>query len=116
MNPKTQYNQKEDDPRNQRRDLKRDNIQTPEGKMSHDMSLKMESEQIHKKSKVTSPKRNIKKVWRPKIGGFNSHVKTCDSYEEESIEEDTHSINTDHTIVEGNQNNEEELEMTLLLC
>ena len=29
MNPKKQYNQKEDTPRSQRRDLKKDNIQTP---------------------------------------------------------------------------------------
>ena len=47
MNPKTQYNQNEDAPRSQRKDLKRDNIQTPESKMPHDMSLKMESKQIH---------------------------------------------------------------------
>ena len=48
MNPKTQYNQKEDVPRIQRKDLKRDNIQTLERKMPYDMSLKMEFKQIHK--------------------------------------------------------------------
>ena len=62
MNPKKQYNQKEDAPRSQRRDLKRDDIQTQESKMPHDMSSKMESEQIHKESRETSPKRKIKKV------------------------------------------------------
>ena len=41
MNPNTQYNQKEDAPRSQRKDLKRDNIKTPESKMPHDMYLKM---------------------------------------------------------------------------
>ena len=77
MNPKTQYNQKEDALKSQGKDLKRD-------KMPHEMSLKMESKQIYKNSRETSPKRNIKKVWRPKTRGFNSHVKTSDSYEEES--------------------------------
>ena len=117
--------------------MERDNIQSQEDKMPHDMSLKMESKKIYKNSRETSPKRKIKKFWRPKIGGFNSHVKTGDSYEEESLEEDTHSrnddhtiiekntsneeeythsINSDHTIVEENPNNEEDLEMTLLLC
>ena len=106
MNPKTQYNQKEDAPKSQGKDLKRDNIQTQEDKMLHDMSLKMESKQISKNSRETSPKRKIKKVWRPKTGGFNSHVKTGNSYEEESPEEDTHSRNDDHTIIEENPSNE----------
>ena len=44
MNPKKQYNQKEDAPRSQRRDLKKDDIQTLERKMHHDISLKMKSE------------------------------------------------------------------------
>ena len=62
MDPKKQYNQKEDAPRSQRKDLKRDDIQTQEDKMPHDMSLKMESKQIYKNSRETSPKRKIKKV------------------------------------------------------
>ena len=86
MNPKTQYNQKEDDPRSQRRDLKRDNIQNPEDNMPHDMSLKMESEKIHKNSRETIPKKKIKKFWRPKTGGINPHCKTGDSYGKESLE------------------------------
>ena len=44
MNPKKQYSQKEDAPRSQRRDLKKDDIQTLERKMPHDISLKMKSE------------------------------------------------------------------------
>ena len=66
MNPKTQYNQKKDSPRSQRKDLKRDNIQTPENKMPHDMYLRMEYDQMHKNSRGTSPKRKIKKVWTQK--------------------------------------------------
>ena len=81
MNPKTQYNQKEDAPKSQGKDLKRDNIQTQEDNMPHNMSLKMESKQIFKNSRETSPKRNIKKVWRPKTRGCKSHAKTGDSYE-----------------------------------
>ena len=116
MNPKTQYNQKEEAPRSKRKDLKRDNIQTPESKMPHEMSLKMESQQIHKESRETSPHRKIKKVWRPKIGGLNPHAKTCESYGNESLEEDTHSINDGHSMVEENPSVQEDLEMTLLLC
>ena len=91
---------KEDAPKSQGKVLKRDNIQTQEDKMTHDMSLKMESKQIFKNSRETSPKRNIKKVWRPKTRGCKSHAKTGDSYEQESPEEDTHSRNVDHTIIE----------------
>ena len=116
MNPKKQYNQKENAPRSQRRDFKRDDIQTLESKMPHDMSLKMESEKIHKNTIKTSPKKKIKKVWRPKTGGLNPHAKTSDSYGNESLEEDTHSINDDHSMVEENPSVEEDLEMTLLLC
>ena len=115
MNPKKQYNQKEDTLRSQRRDLKRDDIQTLESKMPHDMSLKMKSEKIHKESRETSPKRKIKKVWRPKTRGLSPHAKTNDSYGKESLEEDTHSINNDHSMVEENPSVEEDLEMTLLL-
>ena len=109
MNPKKQYNQKEDAPRSQRRDLKRDDIQTLESKMPHDMSLKMKSEKIHKESRETSPKRKIKKVWRPKTRGLNPHVKTGDSNEKESLEEDSYSINDDHTIVKENTSVEEDI-------
>ena len=84
--------------------------------MPHGMSLKMESEQIHKESRETSPQRKINKFWRPKIGGLNSHVKTGDSYEKESLEEDSYSVNDDHTIVKENPSVEEDIEMTLLLC
>ena len=54
MNPKTQYNQKEDAPKSQGKDLKRDNIKTKERKMPHDMSLKMKYEKIHKESREKS--------------------------------------------------------------
>ena len=109
MNPKTQYNKKEDAPKIQGKDLKRDNIQTQEDKMPHDMSLKMESKKIYKISRETSPKRKIKKFWRPKTGGLNPHVKTDDSYEKESLEEDSYSINDDHTIVKENPSVEEDI-------
>ena len=84
--------------------------------MPHDMSLNMESKQIYKNSRERSPKRKIKKVWRPKIGGINPHAKIGDSYGKEYIEQDTHSINDDHSMVEENTSVEEDLEMTLLLC
>ena len=70
--------------------------------MRHDMSLKMESKKIHKNSRKTSPKKKIKKVWRPKTGGLNPHVKIGNSYEKESPEEDSYSVNDDHTIVKEN--------------
>ena len=116
MIPKKQYNQKQDAPRSQRRDLKRDDIQTLESKMPHDMSIKMKSEKIHKESRETSPKRNIKKFWRPKTRGFSPHAKTNDSYGKESLEEHTHSLNNDHSMVEENLSVEKDLEMTLLFC
>ena len=50
------------------------------------------------------------------MGGLNPHAKAGDSYGNEPLEEDTHSINDDHTIVEENPSDEEDLEMTLLLC
>ena len=96
--------------------MKRDDIQNLERKMPHDMSLKMESEKIHKNSRKTSPKKKIKKFWRPKTGGLNPHVKTSDSYEKESLEEDSYSVNDDHAIVKENPSVEEDIEMTLLLC
>ena len=100
MNPKKQYNQKEYAPRSQRRDSKRDDIQTLESKMPHDMSLKMKSEKIHKESRETSPNKKIKKVWRPKAQGLSPHAKIDDSYRKESLEEHTRSINDDHSTVE----------------
>ena len=60
MNPKTQYNQKEDAPKSQGKDLKRDNIETQEDKMPYDMSLNMEFKKIYKNSRDTSPKRKIR--------------------------------------------------------
>ena len=84
--------------------------------MPHDMSLNMKYEKIHKNSIKTSPKKNIKKFWRPKTGGLNPHVKIGDSYEKESLEEDSYSVNDDHTIVKENPSVEENIEMTLLLC
>ena len=80
------------------------------------MSLKMEYEKIHKESRETSPQRKINKFWRPKIGGLNPHAKMGDSYRNESLEQDTHSINDDHSMIEENPSVEEDLEMTLLLC
>ena len=100
----------------QRRDFKRDDIQTLESKMPHDMSLKIEFEKIHKNSRKTSPKKKIKKVWRPKTRGLNPHVKTGDTYEKESLEEESYFVNGDHTIVKANPSVEEDIEMTLLLC
>ena len=61
MNPKKQYNQKEDARRSQRRDLKREDVQTLESKMPRQMSLKMEFEKIHKNLRNTTVQ--MKKVF-----------------------------------------------------
>ena len=84
--------------------------------MPHDMSLTMKSEKIHKESRETSPKRKIKTVWRPKTWGLSPHAKTDDSYGKESLEEHTHSINDDHSMVEEKPSVEDDLEMTILVC
>ena len=70
---------------------------------------------IHKESRETSPKGKIKKVWKLNTGGLNAHARIGDSYGNDSLDEDTHSINDDHSMVEENPSVEEDLEMTLLL-
>ena len=115
MNPKKQYKQKENAPRSQRKDFKRYDIQTLESKMPHDMSSRMESQQTHKESRETSLKRKIK-VWRPKIGGLIPLDKTGDLVGKESLEEEVHSLEDDHYMVEENPSVKEDLEMALLLC
>ena len=80
----------------------------------------MKTRQNSKDSEMTrtpnTQKENFKKVWRLKGGALNPHVKTNDTCGKETLEENIQSINDDCTIDEENPCNEEDLEMTFLLC